>query len=279
MRRNWRWFAAAIALASLTPALACAAGYAIFEQGAGALGMAGAATASVNDASAMFFNPAAITRLTGTRVLAGGNVLGPVTSFAGVNPYPGYGVTEEMEHKYFFPPTIYVTHRCSNAWAVGAAFNVPFGLGVDWKNHDRFTGRYIVTDAKLNAYNLSLDAAYAVNPKLSVALGPDFMVATVELNNRLLAIVPGGGGAQVDVARSSLEGDNTSGWGWNAALTCDPDPKWKLGARYRSRVVVHEDGTATFTQIPTGNASFDALVAANLPPNQGVSTVLRFPAL
>src|SRR2546422_5255076 len=113
----------------LFSASAHGAGYSIYEQGAAVLGMAGAGTASVRDASALFFNPAQLTRLEGAQVYVGGSLLTPVTSFAGVDPYPGFGVTEEMKRREFFPPTVYATRRYGG-WAVGAGLNSPFGLGI-----------------------------------------------------------------------------------------------------------------------------------------------------
>src|SRR5207244_10738954 len=96
--------AAILAVFSAAPVLG--SGYSIYEQGAAALGMAGAATASVEDGSALFFNPAAMTRLEGTRVYVGGSLLNPVTSFAGVDPYPGFGVPEELTRQSCFPSTV-----------------------------------------------------------------------------------------------------------------------------------------------------------------------------
>jgi long-chain fatty acid transport protein len=262
----------------LIPRSAPAAGYAIYEQGAAALGMAGVGTASIHDASAVFFNPAALVRLDGTHLYAGGSVLTPVTSFAGVAPYPGYGVTEEMNRRQYYPPTVYATHRLPGRWAIGAGLNSPFGLGVDWKNPDAFSGRYIVTRATLHTLNAGLVAACALDPRWSVALGADAMFANVDLENRILQPYPGGGGAQVDVAKAKLAGDYTAGYGWNAAVSFVPDPRWKLGAFYRGKVIVDIDGSADFTQIPTDDASFDAGVAAALPPDQPLGAVLRFPA-
>ena len=264
---------------ALNPASARGSGYSIYEQGAAALGMGGAGVASVGDASAVFFNPAALARLEGTQLMVGGSVLTPVTSFSGVAPYPGYGVTEELKRQYFYPPTVYLTHRLAGGWAAGAGFNAPFGLGIEWKNPDAFSGRYIATKADLKDLNANLSAAWAPNPKWSAGLGLDLAFARVNLQKREQAVVPGGGGAVADVAKIELDSDYKTGWGWNAALLGLPAPAWRLAASYHSKVIVEPTGRATFTQLPTGNLAFDAAVAASLPPNQGVSTVLRFPAV
>ena len=280
MRMIRRSLATATLVAILAPGVALAAGYSIYEQGAAALGMGGTGTASVNDPSALFFNPAAITRLEGTQVSIGGTWLSTRTSFAGIQPYPGFGVSEEMKVGNFFPPTFYLTHRYGEKLGVGLGVNAPFGLGIEWKDPEQFTGRTIATKAALQALNTQLSFAYALNPKVSVAAGFDMLMAKVELHRINTALVPGGGGAVVNVAKVDLESGFTPSYGWNAALSATPNDQWKVGLTYRSGIEVEiDDADAMFTQILTGSVPFDSSVRAQLPPAQKGSTTLKFPAL
>ena len=276
--RRSTWGFALICVAAL-PAAGWGAGYGIYEQGAAVLGMAGAGTASVSDASALFYNPAALTRIAGMQQFyVGGTLLSLTTSFAGVQPYPGYGITEEMKRQFFPLPAFYYARRVGERWAAGLGVNAPFGLGVEWKNPDQFTGRYIATKADLQAVNLGLSGAYQINSVLSVALGGDALFSKVKIRRRIQKPFPPGGQV-VDVAEAVLESHVEPGYGWNVAVSATPNERWSLGAFYRSKVIIKPDGDADFTQISTGDPQFDAGVAAGLPPDQGLSTVLRFPAI
>src|SRR5260221_10454538 len=268
----------ALALAALlAPANARAAGYSIYEQGAAAIGMAGAYVASAHDGTAQFYDPAALTRLDGTQFSIGGSWLTTRTSFAGVAPFPGYGVTEQMKNGTFFPPNAYWTSHLGSHWAYGLGVNAPFGLGVEWKDPEQFTGRERVTKATLQALNGSIDLAWAPGDALSLAAGFNALYAKVELNN--IATFLSDGGQPVNVSRAKLESDFTRGYGWNAAALANPWTNWRLGLSFKSKITVNiDDGRATFTQIPTGDAPLDAAVAASLPANQGVKTQLLFPA-
>jgi long-chain fatty acid transport protein len=277
---KWTRFALAVALAAAValPATVHAAGYAIYEQGAAVLGMAGAGTASVHDPSAVFFNPANMTQLKGTQVFLGANALTVSNSFAGVAPYPGYGVTEAMVTQTFFPPNIYVTHELPKGYVLGFGFNSPFGLGIEWQDPATFTGRAIATKADVQGLNAGLSVAKALNPQLSLALGADMMFARVNLHKVARPAVPGGGGAYVDAANVELDAPYTPGYGWNAALSWRPDAKTTLGFAYRSRIQVDVDGTAKFDLLDTGDPILNDLFAGALV-NQDVSAVLRFPAI
>ena len=272
-------FAQACALAVLlAPVVAHASGYAIYEQGAAALGMAGAYVASAHDATAQFYNPAALARLEGKQLSVGGSWLSTQTSFAGEPEYPGFGVAEEMKTGNFFPPNVYWTSRFKERFAYGLGINAPFGLGVEWENPDQFTGRERVTKASLKTLNTSASLAFAPNEQWSFAGGLNALFASVELNNIQTFVTSGG--QPVNVGRAKLESDFTPDFGWNLAVLATPTPAWKVGVTYRSEVKVSVDeGDATFSQILTGDAALDAVVAASLPPNQTVTTELVFPAM
>lgn len=271
---------AAVALtACLAPSLASGAGYNIYEQGARAMGMAGAATASVQDASAIFYNPAALSRLEKSELQLGATWLTTRTSFAGLDPYPGLGVTEEMEPGMFFPPTLYWANRVGESkLSYGVGVNAPFGLGVEWKSPETFTGRDRITKADLQTINGNLSLAWAFDDRWSVALGANALMAKVELNSIRTQVTTGG--QPVNVASVVLEGGFTPGYGPQAAVLFSPNDAWRFGINYRGEIgVTIDDGSADFTQILTGDAAFDGVVAASLPPDQGVSTDLVFPAI
>jgi len=272
--------AAALAAAILTPCVARGAGYGIYEQGAAVLGMAGAGAASVHDASADFYNPAALVALDGKQAYFGGTWLSTRVSFAGVDPYPGFGTTETMKTGNFFPPEFYWTNHVAKRWAYGVGVNAPFGLGVDWQNPDTFTGRERVTKGTLRTINANLSLAYAPTPEWSVGVGVDAMFAGVELHSVTERVVPGGGGAKLNVARNELKGGYQPGYGYNLGVLWTPDPLWKFALTYRGSIDAKiDDGDATFQQVATGDTTFDKAVKAALPPSQKVTTTLHFPAI
>lgn len=267
-----------VLLAAVVPTAAFSAGFGIYEQGAAMMGRAGAATAAVNDASAVFYNPAALTRLqTASELSLGGSLLLTRTDFEGELPFPGPGVDEEMEPGTFGLPMAYFAHRFENGAAVGFGLNTPFGLGVAWKDPEQFTGRHIVTEVELQTLMGNVVAAWPLGNGFSVAGGASVIGGRVLLENRRRAPAAFGG---VNVAKVRLESDWGTAVAWNLALAWASDPAdWGAGLTWRSGADLDLEGDADFTQILTGIPALDAGVAATLPPDQGVRTTVHLPGI
>lgn len=268
---------ATLASALLLPEAAEAAGYSLYEQGARALGQAGAFTARADDASSMFFNPAGLSRIDGRALLLSPNLIVFKAEFDGADPSPGTSVHERTLDKTFFPFAAYYAHGISGKVAAGIGVYNAYGLEVDWADPDAYSGRFISTRARITPFSIVPTVAVALNPRLSVGAGANLVLSRVELQRHLPAFDPFIS-QTVDVGTIDLKSEHNFGAGVNAGIQWWPTSRFKLGATWRSKVVVHYRGLADFTRRDTGDPPFDAIVAATFPPDQGVATAIPFPA-
>ena len=269
---------ASLTLLALTVACETSAGgYSLYEQGARALGMGGAFTAVPIDPSAIFYNPAGIAIYeSGQQLMIAPNLIAFGSEFAGAAPSPGYGVHEETKDKVFFPIAAYYTRHAGNVSA-GLGVYEPYGLEVDWKSPDAFTGRFISTRSKVRTYYAVPTVAFSVSDNVHVGVGANLVFSKVELERHLSAFNPFQG-QTADIGTVALESETNFDTGVNAGIHWAPGGKFAIGATYRSKVVVHYDGRADFTRRDTGDPAFDAVVAATFPPDQPVKTSVPFPA-
>lgn len=267
------------------------AGYGIYEQGARALGMAGAFTAQAADPSAIFFNPAGLTQLEGTQVSVGVSPILISRSFKGAAPYPGAGVSESSPTTLGTPITFYASHRISPELAAGFGVYNPFGLITKWENKDTFTGRFISRESGLTPFYLTPVLAFRPVPRFSLAAGPTLVLSSVHLERNVAAANPYYGhpsfpGAIKTLDLGTLEIDgNGSKVGWTAGARFELSDQATLGAVYRSKAdVEYDDADADFAYQfdGSGNSSLDALLgpalSAKFPADQKVSVKLPLPA-
>jgi len=267
-----------IALLISLPAAGYAAGFLIFEEGAKALGTGGAFTAQADDPSAIFYNPAGLCQLDQPMLYLGQTSIIAQSHFAGVDPYPGFGVLEKTKVQYFSPINFYYTYPVAEKVVAGIGVFNPFGLGREWEDPADFTGRYIAYKVDLKTFYINPTIAWEVNDQVSFGAGLQLVYSSVELKqykqqwdqNR---------SALFDVARVELDGNNTLDAGFNLGVLIEPNEDFTIGISYRSFVEVEYEGDADFTQIATGDSIFDAAVAAQLPADQGVKTKIKFPPL
>ena len=235
-----------VALASAPAGKAHASGFAVFTQGASALGQGNAVTAHSDNPSAIFYNPALINKLEGTQLQVGTTAIFSSREFT--SSVTGDSTSSDTT---FFPSTFYATHKFNDKISAGLGVFSPFGLGTEWS--DDWEGRYIATDSELTTFNINPVVSYRVLPSLSIAAGVDIILldATLERMVPTAAIIPRLPAelqplfpAGQDL-RSKFKGDG-EGIGWNVAVAYDITKDLTFGASYRSEVQIDVSGDATF---------------------------------
>ncbi len=225
----------------LCPAsIAFGSGFALFTQGASALGQGNAVVAHADDASAVFYNPALINGLTGTQVEVGTTIMSPSRTFTSYQN----GATTEADNRLFFPSTLYITHAVTDNLSAGLGVFSPFGLGTKWG--ETWEGRYLSTNSELQTFTINPVVSYRVFPMLTLAAGVDILLLDSTLEKKKSLAIVG-----LPDAGQKFKGDG-NGVGYNVGLLLDLPEGFSFGASYRSEVKVKVDGNATFT-IPAGS--------------------------
>ncbi len=203
-----------------------ASGFAVKDQGTKAMGMANAFTAVADDASAAWYNPAALAFQDDSSLTVGGQYVIPTVEYTS----PA-GVLSTMDKKNHLIPFAYISYNHDDLpVTLGLAVNAPFGLSTDWTNSgapfDPLTGG--ITFSEIQMINLNPVVSYKLNDRLSIAAG----IMYYKLNK-----------VAFDSTILTQHG-NGDGWGGNAALFYRGDA-FDVGVTYRSRVKVDVKGTAT----------------------------------
>jgi long-chain fatty acid transport protein len=263
---------------ALTAANANAAGFALYEHGSKAMGMAGAFTAQADDGSAFFFNAAGLAFQRQRTFSVGGTYITSDGEFRGADPFPGSGTRAEMEPLGELPSHLYYVQPFGDRGTFGIGVFTPFGLTTEWKDKASFSGRYLSVLASLRTFDVNPTFAYQLTPRFSIGVGAIARLSDVELERYVGSFNPFT--QQVsDIARVGLESDLDTGYGWNVGLLHKVNASFSWGLSYRSAIDVDYEGEASFTQIPTGYPQFDAAVSRLLPfggPTP-VETAIAFP--
>jgi long-chain fatty acid transport protein len=214
-----------------------AGGFQLNEHGARALAMGGAFTAVANDPSAIYWNGAGLSYLSGTNIVFGVSMIAPVSSFRGVAP----SVTKYRgKNLVFFPAHFFASHQLSDKFTVGLGFTTPFGLGTEWD--EDWIGKYLAVETSLQTFIVTPVIAYKPIETLSISAGFVYSFANVLITrkNPLQPIF-------ASDAFIHLEGDDMFAYGFNAGILFKPTKCISIGASYHSEVKYKFEGTATST--------------------------------
>jgi long-chain fatty acid transport protein len=269
MKKFVCWVVGSLLVFSVAPAFA--SGYGVFTQGAEGLGQANAVVAHATGPSSLYFNPALLPQVPGTRIEVGTTMIYADREFKSDLT----GQSENGDNSASFPSTFYATHQFNDELSAGLGVYFPFGLSTEWD--EDWEGRYIATKSDLFTVNFNPVVAYRPTEQLTVAAGLDVLYLDAELkrqvNSSLIGMIlnpPGGFGPLPD-AGQKFTGD---GWGvgYNLGLLLQISEHVDFGATYRSHIDVDiNDGDLKFS-LPPGAAMLAPVLA-----NTGGETNLRLP--
>ena len=216
-----------------------AAGFGLYEGSARGNAMGGAVVARADDPSALYYNPAGITQLSGLQIMAGATMIGPKTELTTLTPMGN--VTTESEDNWWTPPHLYASYQLQDKVWMGLGIYSRFGLGTEFD--DDWPGRYNSYNAVIKSMHFNPNVAIKATDKLSLAAG----VSAVWFDLTLEQKIPYGA-QELDM---SLEGDSF-GYGYNLALRYEVLKWMALGASYQSRVQQTVEGDADIQIGSTG---------------------------
>lgn len=208
-------------------------GYAIPEQGAKSAGMAGAFTGIANDPSAIYFNPAGISFISGMNMMLGSTFVSPSAQYQN----PAYSNTIYKQKDLFFViPQFYFTYQWEYGLSFGAGVYAPYGLGTEWQKG--WVGDALARKTDLQNIHFSGVVAYRVMDNFSVAGSFAYSIASAVLNKAATADGLGG-----DVG---LEGSG-SGIHWSLSALYKPMDKMTIGVVYRGGTTLTLTGDIKFS--------------------------------
>lgn len=226
---------------------AFAEGFAIMENSARGMGLAGGLIARGGDASTLAYNPAAMTLLEGTQMQAN---LAVSQFYWGVDTRDKAGNDTgnfHSAHQTWPIPAFYITHQINdNVW-FGLASYTRFGLGVKYPNE--WPGGYNLQSVQLITSSLNPNIAFKLNDHLSLALGVEVMGASMQmrknLNQNPTLAYASSAYHLGDPGDVSINGHGVS-FGGNVALHARLNDQWSLGLTYRAPMSLKVSGKTRY---------------------------------
>jgi long-chain fatty acid transport protein len=242
--------ALAVILFNVLP-LAQGAGFYLSEVGTPhSLGTAGVANpTNVLGADSSWTNPAGMTGLDSSQMLAGTQVVLPEMKFDSSIATGGGGDGGNAGEVAVIPSFFYV-NKFSDGLRLGLSVTAPIGGGVDYG--DNFVGRYVAQKVSLAGLAVSPSIAYQLNDKFSIGAGVSIVYTIFEQD------------VAVNLPASAVDGkvkiEDATDWGYQpfVGMTWQMSDRALLGVVYRAEMDVELDGDVKTRNLP-GVISADSI--------------------
>lgn len=308
MKTSAKKLTAAVSLALLSLGVsthARAAGFALIENSASGMGNAFAGGSAIaDDASTVFFNPAGMTRLSGTQIAIAGHIVDPTADFTnnGSQDFLGNPLSGGNDDggKTAFVPNFYYVTEIGDDSMFGLGINVPFGLSTDYD--DDWVGRYTATKSEVSTININPSFGTKATDKLSIGFGLSIQYIDATLENQLdsgaICVnlqVQGGADTATAIANcqglglpvadasvdssQSLSGDDWT-TGYNFGFLYQLDNESRVGFAYRSEIKHSLEGNVDFAMDPalSGIISAQSAPIDTLFSDTGIMAGVELPA-
>ncbi len=236
----------------LSSGSALASGFSIYEAGSKATALGCAFTATADDGSALFYNAAGLSFMTGSRAEVNAVFVAPNFKFSGkLNKTDPTTSTGESESKVYPVPGAYYTNNNNNKLAFGVGVYAPFGLGVVWQDGSEWVGRRISHDVQIQTVYVTPALSLKLSDSFALAAGVD--IAHQELELSKYSPEPTSGDNAI---HTKLDGSSSINITPSFGLMFRPNEKLSLGAMYHfKKTMKFEDGDATLESLnPWGSA-------------------------
>jgi len=229
-RNRYRIAAGAVAsLGLLGAAPVTAGGLLLYEVGTADVGLASAGySARAQDASTVLTNPAGMTRLDGTHVTLGAQLLYADLGFSiGQGTSPALGTADGGNPVGVFPGGgLFASYSLSPDVKLGFAATGNFGLAQKYDSD--WVGRYYVQEATLIGVSMLPSIAWRVSPELSLGASLNVMYGVLKQQVAVNNLRGADGQLSIDA--------NEWGLGANVGLLYEPNPATRFGVTYNSQV-------------------------------------------
>jgi long-chain fatty acid transport protein len=256
-----------LCLGAAGPTSAAAAGVLLYEVGSADVGLASAGYgARAQDASTVLTNPAGMTRLAGTHLLLGAQVLHANLAFTpDAGTTPALGTNGGGNPVGWFPGGgAYFTWAISRDLTVGLAAAGTFGMALSYD--PAWVGRYYVQDGTMAGISVLPSIAWKASDQLSFGASLNAMYgifgAKVAINTR----TPPDGQLALD--------DTAWGFGANVGILWEPRQGTRIGLTYNSQVNLDFSATPKFTGL---TPALEAALAARGLDTATVNVGMKVP--